>query len=684
MYYFTEGKFGLKTLVNHLKARANELTAEMAPWTKDFTVKLKDVRTRLDVSKLRENSANLIVSDYEELFEDRKQIPNQNVMDSEAVSRRKILLKGRTGKTSMAKRIASDWASGIFKAFAIVFFISMKLVDPGDVLGNIIIDQNSLGDLKITRENLKDIFDQIGDDCLLIVDDIDDHTACVNKDVLRIIKQEKVICNLLVTFSGLNGLRTLDQYFDTVCEVQGFQENDVQYFAEKLGEREKDIVSKCMSSELARQHVLISSDPLLIVLLCTLESNKTGFPEHDSHGNLISPYGIYVQTCKWHTRSFDALTRLSFMKRIGKLAFDILRFGKVSTDADIPDDSCGFFVKSKASLVSFVHSSFQIFFAALYFLLMLDDGFTVDSLLGTDCQRPVFMVNSMFLYFCLSLLGDEHYLPLKNAQNVGIRLQNYILERIDCVQLHLSCVTEVYPALNVSLDNDEMVLKFLLKTLSRCQNVKDLILAPNMSVKRILSEFKSKYQSLNSIRLASDDDEISADVVSMFEAEDLSLIIHNESGQCVDDVLEFVDTIDREFSIYFLGGNRSKPTIDLSTLLRPNARRLYIRSSQKSEKSYLTVKQHIPLCTKLTHLFLPESYCMVGEETVEALSKAVQNVRFPNLKHLTMHDSSLKLSKLFVSGCASLRELNSKHTLKEEEDKKLFKTVASSVGVFVS
>ena len=64
---------------------------------------------------------------------------------------------------------------------------------------------------------------------------------------------------------------------------------------------------------------------------------------------------------------------------------------------------------------------------------------------------------------------------------------------------------------------------------------------------------------------------------------------------------------------------------------------------------------------------------MIGEETVEALSKAVQNGRFPNLKHLTLHDSSLKLSKLFVSGCASLRELNSKHPLKEEEDKNCLK-----------
>ena len=64
---------------------------------------------------------------------------------------------------------------------------------------------------------------------------------------------------------------------------------------------------------------------------------------------------------------------------------------------------------------------------------------------------------------------------------------------------------------------------------------------------------------------------------------------------------------------------------------------------------------------------------MIGEETVEALSKAVQNGRFPNLKHLTLHDSSLKLSKLFVSGCSSLRELNSEHKHNDDENRNYLK-----------
>ena len=183
----------------------------------------------------------------------------------------------------------------------------------------------------------------------------------MNKDILRVIKTKNVQCNLLVTCSGLNSTGTLHQYFDTVCDVQGFQENDGQRFAQKLGQREQELVLKVLSPE---ADSLIA---LLVVLWSTLESSAAEFREATTLTNLRSPYDIYVGVFKWRTLSFEAPTKLNFAKRVGKLALDILRFGKVLIDADIPDDSCGFFVKSKASLVSFVHSSFQIFFAAPLF-----------------------------------------------------------------------------------------------------------------------------------------------------------------------------------------------------------------------------------------------------------------------------------------------------------------------------
>ena len=42
-------------------------------------------------------------------------------------------------------------------AFSIVFSISMKIVKPDDAIENIIIDQNGLGDLNFTPQNVRGI-----------------------------------------------------------------------------------------------------------------------------------------------------------------------------------------------------------------------------------------------------------------------------------------------------------------------------------------------------------------------------------------------------------------------------------------------------------------------------------------------------------------------------------------------
>ena len=77
---------------------------------------------------------------------------------SEKKSGKKVLLKADPGmgKTTFGKHLAYDWAKGLFTAFTIVFFVTLKLVKPGDAIENIIIQQTpALAGLGVKQEQIR-------------------------------------------------------------------------------------------------------------------------------------------------------------------------------------------------------------------------------------------------------------------------------------------------------------------------------------------------------------------------------------------------------------------------------------------------------------------------------------------------------------------------------------------------
>ena len=291
------------------------------------------------------------------------------------------------------------------------------------------------------------------------------------------------------------------------------------------------------------------------------------------------------------------------MKDVGRIAFDVLQTGKVYTKAEVSDSKIlvkGLLVESKTSLLSFAHSSLQIFFASLYLVLELDQGLSIETLLGKKCLKPVFMINSLFLYFCLSLLGENPFVNLRNIKIVRSELKKYILGRINSAQLDVKSIAKVYPALNISManmKNDRLSLPFFLEMLSECKNVQDLILTPcpGLPIDKILSAMKEQCQTIQSVRMLDDVEEIHVNITNELCPDDLSVVIHNQAGKCVDELLEFLQTIERSPCIYFVGGNKSKPMIDMS-LFPTNIRKLYLvsRKGDMHPRTYLTARDGFP------------------------------------------------------------------------------------------
>ena len=59
--------------------------------------------------------------------------------------------------------------------------------------------------------------------------------------------------------------------------------------------------------------------------------------------------------------------------------------------------------------VTYVHRSIEEFFGSFEFLQALDDGKSIDEILGSDCEEPIFMVNPLVMKFCLWLLTTREF-----------------------------------------------------------------------------------------------------------------------------------------------------------------------------------------------------------------------------------------------------------------------------------
>ena len=176
------------------------------------------------------------LENYSELFVDKERTDQQENERPKKVScgiGKKILAKGdpRMGKSILGRKIAYDWAKGVFTAVSVVFFVSMKLIRPGQTIENIIIDQvPPLEALEIGERKLKTILDTFGHKCLIIFDGLDEHDLGSNADIRKIIEDRKLLsCNIFLT-SRPHSTEYVERYFPIVIRVDGFSQENAERF----------------------------------------------------------------------------------------------------------------------------------------------------------------------------------------------------------------------------------------------------------------------------------------------------------------------------------------------------------------------------------------------------------------------------------------------------------------------
>ena len=179
------------------------------------------------------------------------------------------------------------------------------------------------------------------------------------------------------------------------------------------------------------------------------------------------------------------MQRSQVIEEIGEEAFD---YGLLIGQEDFR------LIRNDATdiIITFSHRSLQEFLGALFFILALGEGESVESLLGFS-QKSIFFTNPFFLHFCLWFLySDQKHLVLSDKNTIREKLRNYVLERFKS-ELILSDIAAFYPILDareVWKNKDKGLLSFLEDILSHYCSNKIIIMRPYDPIGWILTSMQ--------------------------------------------------------------------------------------------------------------------------------------------------------------------------------------------------
>ena len=389
-----------------------------------------------------------------------------------------------------------DWAKGLFQKYSIAFFVHLKFVKPDDSIESAIIRQHTeLRGLKVSERKLGSILERFGDRCLLILDGLDEHGLGKNQEVLKIIKNEMLVDCGIVVSSRPHSINDVQIHFSTIVRVEGFTEDEASKFISKFFTDRNKIseILKFKPSD-SREDFPVLKCPILLSILCLLV--KEGEINLSKENLTVGDLYLRMVQClyrKYTIRKCIGFVESEFvqaMKSVGILGLKTLLSNnpllqKSEVEEIVGDHAFqyGFFTGHEdfrlctdptADIsVTYAHRSLEEFFGSFGFLQALDDGKSVDDILGSDCEKPIFMVNPLVLNFCLWFLSKEY---LESSKQIHDELTSYVAKRIDRYTLDTNIVGNLFPAINISnpWPDNILVLKFFKDVFKKCADIRIL------------------------------------------------------------------------------------------------------------------------------------------------------------------------------------------------------------------
>ena len=688
----------LQTIADNMRPyTADAMKIEVAPWIKDYVVDMEELYTDLSLEKTHNKPTGedeKALNNYKELFENCQSVDGTGSpakRPRKSRKSKKVLMKGDPGmgKTTQCKKICWDWATKLFTYFHIIFFVFLKLVKPGDAIENVIIKHNPyMKGLEITEQKVRSILQLFGGNCLLILDGLDEHALGTNQDVLAIIRGEKYLkCNIIVT-SRPHSTGEIERYFPTVVRVEGFTRKNAEHFASKIL-TDKEIIEVVLNYKPTafRKYVPIHKCPILLSFLCLLVKEN----DIDLSNTQMHTGEIYIRMVRCLYKKYVIRKGLSYdndqfkttMTKIGKLALETLLSGDpLLKRADVikevgPDafdyglligheDFMRLILDETADIyVTFPHRSIQEFLGAFYFIWILNKGKEIHSLFSV--RTPIFMMNTLFLQFCLWFLSDDQdYMKFENRQKVYQTLED------SCVQLMNSNVFDVeeinskYPALGVIPDSvnakDELRASFLTDILTDCDKTSKLVLPSTNTLDSLLGSINPIWKTVTSIQHGE-----GIYHIGHFKGTEIAIKADKITAEHLDVILEKYTRAMKTPVVHLYLQEPHRGTKKVSCA---NVKRFHLRSlSHFSNAIFLNLTR---FGSHRTHLSLQGiSNKIVVTKEIHQLSEAANSGKMLNLSHLSIVECvgmEGKLPILFKSAWPQMKNLNLLKTHLSEKD----------------
>ena len=655
MFLFSNAEEEFLSLAEKLKPFAEEkMKIEPYPWFEGYFIDMDELYTELTLEKIERQllgEETWSLQSYEDMF---------NCNDSEHKNR-KVLMKADPGmgKTTLGRKMCWDWAKEVFNKFSIVFFVALKLVKPGDPIESVVIQQNpELEGLGVSQQKMKVLLNRYSGRILIILDGLDEHGLGQNDDVLKIIKNQKLLnCRILVS-SRPHSTWEIEEYFPTVVRIDGFAEKEAKKFVSNFFADERKIqqIMQFRPSD-SRENFPVHKCPILLSILCFLV-NKEEIDISDTNITIGDLYFKMVQCLykKYTIKKgvlFQESDLIEVMRSVGQLALrtllsndPLLQRSEVLRIAGEFALDYGFFAAEKSYTditadiyVTYGHRSLEEFFGSFGFLQVLDHGKSVDDVLGPDCEEPIFMMNPLVLQFCLWLLTTDSF---ENPQDILDKLAFCAAERINFRTLIYKQIVKKYPAMYMRSFSGKNSLKvdFLRRVFEKCKHV--LVLHTEESTADEFEDIVAPMipSLLNQLTVLSIGPYLLPHVGS---GNDFTIAIYTRQYKYYHEILLRLDARERYSNVMSrnpqvrarIQQNRSHDLCQLMERKHINQLHLIVGESDHTEaQKTLSALGEFPFCSQFTHFIAVR--CHIDDSVPAAFMKAVKKGKFPNLRRIEL------------------------------------------------